>query len=264
MSQLWFDYEDLTEHLITHSDRIKDTPTLKKLFNKCTVHILPSGIMKLGYNSYGKDFKIEYEEPLFNSELYDTFIKLLNDRLDEMRNDRNDVSNHIKDIMHELFNMNFNFKTGLPLKGQLGHMYSKSFFPTYRDVVEELKLDIEKRDEYKINNIYQAQILIDRIFNISQRDLFHYFPGMYYNASCRNICEFGNNSNIQLRRELSFNAFNKMNINTDNSYKRSIRSYKSHKRSRSPKSHKSHKSYKRSRSSKSTLKSLPRNRKSLH
>ena len=260
MSLLFFHCENLIRYLISRikyiNPVIEDTPSIKKLFNECTLTILPSGVMKLGYNSYQKDFKIEYEEPLFNSELYDTFITLLNDKLRTLQNrNENEILRRINDAIHDLFNMNVNFKTGLPLNGQLGRMYSKSFFPTYNDVAKALKLNTE----HNIRNIYQAHKKIDEIFNISQRDLFHYFPGMYYNPACRDKCEFGNNSNIQLRRELSFDAFNKMDINTDNSYKRSRsnkRSYKSHKRS--------YKSHKRSRSSKSTLKSLPRNRKSLH
>ena len=266
MSLLFFHCENLIRYLISRikyiNHVIQDTPSIKKLFNECTLTILPSGVMKLGHYSYQKDFKIEYEEPLFNSELYDTFITLLNDKLRTLQNrNENEIARCINDAISDLFNMNVNFKTGLPLKGQLGRMYSKSFFPTYNDVTKALT-------EHNIRNIYQAHKKIDEIFNISQRDLFHYFPGIYYNPACRDKCEFGNNSNIQLRRELSLNAFNKMNINTDNSYKHS---YKRSKRSRSPKSSKSRspRSPKsRSRSprshSKRTLKSLPRNRKRFH
>ena len=82
----------------------------------------------------------------------------------------------------DLFNMNVNFKTGLPLNGQLVRMYSKSFFPTYNDVAKALKLDTE----HNIRNIYQAHKKIDEIFNKSLRDARDEFERMYFKHHLNN------------------------------------------------------------------------------
>ena len=79
------------------------------------------------------------------------------------------ISSHITIIIEDLFNIPSNFRTGLQLKGLLARMYSHSFFPSLNDVITELELDTELRDEYKINNIYQAHTKINSSFNINFR-----------------------------------------------------------------------------------------------
>jgi len=221
MHAIWFEYENLSKYIkevIENESKIEKTEELYNLFTNCRFSLLPSGIMQLGWKTFKMPIEI-YEEPLFNKVLFDTFIDLLNDGMDIIKeeiyginNAEEYIKNHITIIIEDLFNMPFHFRTGLPLKGLLARMYSRSFFPSFNDVITELKLDTELRDEYKINNIYQAHTKINSSFNISQRDLFHFFPGIYYNAVCRDKCMGANNTNIQLRRRLSANAFNLMNL----------------------------------------------------
>lgn len=217
MHAIWFEYDNLSNYIkniILNESKIEKTEELYKLFTDCRFSLLPSGIMQLGWKTFNIPIEL-YEEPLFNNVLFDTFIDLLNDGMGiikEIGNNEELISSHITIIIEDLFNMPFQFRTGLPLKGLLARMYGHSFFPSFNDVITELKLDTELRDEYKINNIYQAHIKINSSFNISQRDLFHFFPGIYYNAVCRDKCMGANNTNIQLRRRLSANAFNLMNL----------------------------------------------------
>ena len=216
MHAIWFEYDKLSKYIkniILNESKIEKTEELYKLFTNCRFSLLPSGIMQLGWKTFKTPVEI-YEEPLFNNVLFDAFIDLLNDGMDikEIGNNEELISSYITIIIEDLFNMPFQFITGLPLKGLLARMYGHSFFPSFNDVITELKLDTELRDEYKINNIYQAHTKINSSFNISQRDLFHFFPGIYYNAVCRDKCMGANNTNIQLRRRLSANAFNLMNL----------------------------------------------------
>ena len=217
MHAIWFEYDKLSKYIkniILNESKIEKTEELYNLFMNCRFSLLPSGIMQLGWKTFKMPVEI-YEEPLFNNVLFDAFIDLLNDGMDikeDINNTEELISSHITIIIEDLFNMPFQFRTGLPLKGLLARMYGHSFFPSFNDVITELKLDTELRDEYKINNIYQAHTKINSSFNISQRDLFHFFPGIYYNAVCRDKCMGANNTNIQLRRRLSANAFNLMNL----------------------------------------------------
>jgi len=69
----------------------------------------------------------------------------------------------------------------------IDYLYKNSLYPT----IDQIK------NFYKLTNLnyedFSSQI--QTVFNVDQKTLFHYFPGIYYNFSCRSDCNDSTGSN---------------------------------------------------------------------
>ena len=89
--------------------------------------------------------------------------------------------------------------------------YKYSIFPTVNQV---LRFYNQIKTKFVINTIDILKTLITKKFTISQSDLFHYFPGIYYNISCRSLC---NSSQISAFTKLHSLRFMKPLLLTNSS-----------------------------------------------
>jgi hypothetical protein len=68
-------------------------------------------------------------------------------------------------------------------KEDINNLYKNSLYPTKRDIIDIFHQYDKSYSDFSSN--------IDTIFNIDQKTLFHYFPGIHYNFVCRVDCTNG-------------------------------------------------------------------------
>ena len=145
---------------------------------------------------------------------------------------KDNKSDIYKLVLWTIYNMS------VDLSPMIKESFKYSFFPSVGKVLELY----ETIRHTKKNNILYFNHEFNKRFKINQQDLFEYLPGTYYNFICRTTDD---TERAVIRRELS-------RMNPEGKSRSKSRG-KSRTKSRSKNS-----------KSKSTLKSLPRNRESLH
>ena len=114
-----------------------------------------------------------------------------------------------KEILHSLLSDKLDRSYKEPLHSHIKWLFEYSLFPSVDDVLTlyenkpNLNMDI-LTEEVKKN------------FDISQKDLFYFIPGMYYNPVCRVKCRESTYRNLEIRRRRSLgNNVTKKNIPTN-------------------------------------------------
>ena len=93
-----------------------------------------------------------------------------------------------------------------PLDSHIKWLFEYSLFPSVDDVLTLY----ENKPNLNIDTLTQE---VENNFRISQKDLFHFFPGLYYNPVCRVKCNVSTYRNLEIRRRRSLgNNVTKKNI----------------------------------------------------
>jgi hypothetical protein len=78
----------------------------------------------------------------------------------------------------------------------IDYLYKDSLYPT----IEQIKYVHNLSNETYKDFVWKMLL----IFKVDQKTLFKYFPGVYYNFSCRSVCSYENPDFYNVRRQQSF------------------------------------------------------------